>query len=142
MHKLNLGDLDDLDGRDGDYDHLFVHSRAREILDKIKYWCYYRLVPKHMYWLIRPRTLSIGYYDQDTRLLHGMMQCLVEFYEHEFNQNDWDWCESHRIAGNEIKEIYQYWMDRQTDDELDEDQYLKDNEMLHRLIDIRKYMWS
>lgn len=139
-HKLNFGDIE-LD--DSEPTKFMEYSWMRNTYSNIKYWIYHRFVPKHMYWLIRPKTLPIGYYDQDTRILHGAMQCLVDFYEHEYKSNDWDWCELNRHAGNEITEIYQYWVvDRPKLDESDDSLYDTDNEMLHRLIDIRKYMWS
>ena len=48
----------------------------------LKYWIYYRFMPRHQYNKIETK-LEPGYYDVDTRMLHGMFEMLVDFIEVE-----------------------------------------------------------
>jgi hypothetical protein len=125
----------------------------------IKYWFLYRISKRHQYYVIRPTTLHIGYHDQDTRILHSAMQCLVDYVDHEAATIDWTWDEGYQQIRNNMQEIYDYWtihrpeLKHQEDALCDLGQYQEstaiemqidntDDEMLHKLIDIRRYLWS
>lgn len=88
---------------------------------------------------------------KDLVLLHACFQLLTDFVEKEnINETcDWQWDENHRNAKNEIDELYNWWKIRADlesrvimDSIEDEQQYVKDNERLVRLINIRKYLWT
>jgi hypothetical protein len=68
--------------------------------------------PKHKYNTIVPRTLGPGYYDHDTRILHGIMEEVTDFYETGSKHIDWDASSDNHIhAYNELKRVYFWWKD-------------------------------
>lgn len=73
------------------------------------WWIMYRVHPKHHYHIIKPRTLTPGYYDQDTLMVHSVMECLVSYFENESDRVGWDWDEPHSHAYKEMVEIYHWW---------------------------------
>jgi len=68
-----------------------------------------RFVKKH--YLIDIRLPKTGYYDVNTKMLHGMMSLLLDYIEKEdpFNFIDWDWDEEYRDAKKEIIAIKEWW---------------------------------
>jgi hypothetical protein len=57
---------------------------------------------------------------------------------------DWNATEATRHAKKEIEDLYAWWQERKLRDDMtgkDEPGYLQDNEMLHRLIDVRMHLW-
>jgi hypothetical protein len=134
-------------------------------LKNIIYWFKYRFHPKYwQYWLIKPKTLGIGYYDPDTLMLHSCMHLLVEFFEYQLDRSHVEWFhdDDHAHAFKEMKAIYEWWtierveLERKIDNDYsDESKYSYDEthyfsnilhhreqEMLHRLINIRRFMWD
>lgn len=90
-----------------------------------------------------------GYMDPRERLLFGCFAVLKDFVENDMGHNDWQWNEDHQKAAAEIMALYNWWLtDRPAawDDpesyKKDEELYLKDQEMLHRLIAVREYLWT
>jgi len=70
----------------------------------------HRFVKKHQYHVLRPKTLSPGYYDPDTRILHGMMEELRKFYETGANNIEWESDDLHSDAYKEMTAIYDWWV--------------------------------
>ena len=149
------------------YDDIMWDIRYR--YREIKYWLLYRTVSRYKdgHWRVTPKTLNIGYHDQDALILHCSMQCLVDYHDKEMYIVDWTWREDFVSAKKDIEEIYQWWtIDRdiklkeieQLYDESNTSSYRRkeymrvhdieafidktDNDMLHKLIDIRKFLWS
>ena len=96
-------------------------------------------------------SLSGDWCDNDTIMLHACFQLLIDCVENEqllTGHIDWSVDESHANAKKEIEELYQWWNTRKKDsvqnqiDDFNEQQYLKDNAMLIRLINVRKYLWT
>ena len=102
---------------------------------------------------LKIETLKDGWCDKDHILLHACFQLLNDFVEKELLVNnfvDWNADELHRNARKEIEDLYAWWQDRKNDEvmdkslsfDLDREIYLKDNEMLKRMIDVRMFLWT
>lgn len=77
------------------------------------YWnIIYRTIKKHQYHIIRPRTLKPSYCDQDIRILHGVMECFVDFFETSSHKLDWTDTEKTEQVYAEMKEIYDWWTNK------------------------------
>lgn len=105
-------------------------------------------------------TLSRRWSDKDQVLVHAMFTLVEKFVDEEWHglvaQREWlskclenddpvvsRWAESMFPTFNTIQDIYDYWQDRKyKDDYLSEDRYEEDDEMLHKLIDVRGYLWT
>ena len=115
-------------------------------------------------------TLKAGEWcDKDAVLLHAAFQLLVDFVEKEGAGEviDWSWAEDSKKAWDEISSLYKWWkeerparkdpledieLDKATKEEFDkvckESTELEikwdkeDNDNLHRLINIRGYLWT
>ena len=74
------------------------------------YWKFmHTFVPKYRYHVIKPRTLKPNYYDPRTLILHGPMECLVDYYENGMDRVDWEHDEPWITAHKEILAIYKWW---------------------------------
>lgn len=102
-------------------------------------------------YILQIDSLTGDWVDVDIVMLHSCFKLLTDCVEGENLLNchiDWDYDEEHIIAKNEIKELYDWWIERKNNDKLDriEDlekaQYAIDNEMLIRLIKIRHHLWT
>src|SRR5713101_5874894 len=96
-------------------------------------------------------TIHADWCDKDIVMLHACFQLLTDCVEKEelLNGNtDWNFTEEHKNAKKEIKTLYSWWNKRKTKikqertKELDQKQYEEDNEMLIRLIKVRKHLWT
>lgn len=98
--------------------------------------------------LLPINSLGEGWYDKDHVLLHACFQLLTDFVEQEMQGKDypdWNATEESRRARKEIGDLYSWWQERKLRDDLkgrEEPDYLQDNEMLHRLIDVRMHLWT
>ena len=134
--------------------------------NNILYWFRYRFNPKYWgYWMVKPKTLGIGYHDPDVLMLHSCMHILVDFYEYQLSgaHVDWHYDEEHSDAFNEMKAIYEWWTIERVEienkinnaysnetckytyDEINNfsiNLHFKEQEMLKRLIDIRRFLWD
>ncbi len=82
--------------------------------------------------------------DKDMVMLHVCFQLLSDCVEEENlldGHTDWGHTEETRKIKTEIESLYRWWNERKEND-VDEQQYEKDNEMLIRLIKIRKHLWT
>jgi len=58
-------------------------------------------------------------------------------------QIDWKHDEETENAKAEIDFLYTWWLERAVkDDDLETKRYEEDNQMLKKLIDVRKYLWT
>ena len=93
-------------------------------------------------------SLPNAWRDKDEVILHACFQLLKDFIEQEkeiIEAIDWEYDDEQKKAKAEIDFLYDWWMKKSHDEEnLDKlkAQYEEDNEMLKRLIDVRKYLWS
>lgn len=92
-------------------------------------------------------SLSEDWSDKDYVLLHACFQILKDCIEKEalFNHIDWEADKKHKDAKDELEFLYNWWRERivAIDDGMsNESQYDEDNQMLHRLIDIRWALWT
>jgi hypothetical protein len=101
--------------------------------------------------ILKIDSLWEGWCDKDYILLHACFQLLSDFVEQEMLKNnfpDWNADENTRAARKEIETLYEWWTVRKKQDDKgarfqeEYDQYMKDNEMLRRLIDVRMYLWT
>lgn len=104
----------------------------------------------------KPNTLIINtlhgnWCDKDIIMLHACFQLLTDCVEKEqllTGHVSWTHDEEHVNAKKEIEELYNWWLERIRNDkadgvsELAPEQYHLDNEMLIRLINVRKYLWT
>lgn len=83
------------------------------------YWnLIHKYHPKHQYNSIKPRTLKPGYYDCDTRILHCVMEEVMDFFETGCNYPEWrESSDGHMHAYNELERVYRWWSDAWPDRE-------------------------
>jgi len=95
-------------------------------------------------------SLTDQWCDKDYVMLHACFQLLKDCVEKEalFNSDiDWGADVKHRETKAELEALYSWWLARikaESGDNLmdDDDQYHEDNIMLHRLITIRRALWT
>ena len=96
--------------------------------------------------VLKIESLPNGWRDKDDVILHACFQLLKDFVEQEREMIeiiDWESDEETKNAKLEIDFLYNWWMKRvDKEDDLDEKQYEEDNQMLIKLISIRKYLWT
>lgn len=99
--------------------------------------------------VLKIESLPKDWRDKDDVLLHACFQILKDFVEQEnemIEVIDWKASEETIKAKAEIDFLYDWWKQRVKKDKdltlLDEKIYNEDNQMLKRLIDIRKYLWT
>ncbi len=113
------------------------------------YWIKCRLW--HRYNVVVCRPLPPTWCDRDYLLLFAAFQILENFIQQEEGHFHDDVYKLYLDCGeerareeerdwNEIRVLYAWWQERK--DAKYNDDYDKDNEMLHRLINVRKYLWS
>lgn len=88
----------------------FIWSIER--LLKSAYWgVIHRVVPKHRYHVIKPRTLKPGYHNPYSLLLHSSFEILVDFVEHERREGYVDWSATieHREFWEEANKLVYWW---------------------------------
>ncbi len=95
-------------------------------------------------------TLSEGWCDKDTVMLHACFQLLSDCVEKENLLNghiDWGHDSKQKAAKTKIQELYDWWQQRKnsnpgTTDDLEPSTYNEDTEMLTELIKVRQYLWT
>lgn len=95
-------------------------------------------------------SLTDGWCDKDYVMLHACFQLLKDCVEKEnlFIDNiDWDADERHRKTKMELEALYNWWLERlkaeSSDSLMDDDaQYKEDDLMFHRLITVRRALWT
>lgn len=98
--------------------------------------------------ILKIESLPNGWHDKDDVILHACFQLLKDFVEQEneiIEMIDWEHDQETKSAKLEIDFLYNWWMKRFHDEEdLDKikTQYEEDNQMLKRLINVRKYLWT
>ncbi|MDO5637877.1 MAG: hypothetical protein Q4G18_11600 [Myroides sp.] len=96
--------------------------------------------------ILKIETLNDKWLDKDLILLHASFQILSDCIEKEnlFNCHvNWDHDLEHKKAKIEIQNLYNWWNKRKSiSTDLDSNQYEEDNQMLIRLIEYRKYLWT
>ena len=101
---------------------------------------------------MKPDTLKIEtlkgwkWCDRDMLILHACFQLLTDCVEKEKLLNghvDWNRTPEDQEIKAEIETLYNWWKERKKeDDDCESRQYEEDNEMLIRLIKIRKHLWT
>lgn len=94
---------------------------------------------KHLLDLRNRFYTSRGWCDRDHQLLYAAFNILVEFIEQE---KPFDHLERSPEVEAELKALYKWWTVERVDQFGDLEAYEKDNEMLCRLIVVRKYLWT
>lgn len=104
--------------------------------------------------VLKIESLGEGWMDKDALVLHACFQLLSDFIEKEMLPMDkylnWNAAEDTKKARKEIEELYAWWQEWKKEDragnttasEEHTADYLKENEMLKRLIDVRMYLWT
>ena len=117
--------------------------------DTAWYWLRTHTYDRYHILDLRNQFYNWGWQDVSEKLLYANFNLLVEFIEGEepFTVIDWDWDDQRSEIGWEILALYWWWKhDRAVEhaaedadsDELDE----RDQLMLHRLIEVRQYLWT
>ena len=101
---------------------------------------------------LKIRTIKGEWCDKDIVMLHACFQLLTDCIEKENLLNghiDWEQKEEDIQAKKELTSLYEWWKNRsekELEDNLDpiwtKNQYEEDNEMLIKLIKVRKYLWT
>lgn len=96
--------------------------------------------------ILKIKTLNEKWLDKDLILLHASFQILCDCVEKEnlFNCHvNWENDLEHKNAKIEIQNLYNWWNKRKSiSKDLDSNQYEEDNQMLIKLIEYRKYLWT
>jgi hypothetical protein len=98
--------------------------------------------------VLKIESLPDGWRDKDDVILHACFQLLKDFVEQENEMIkiiDWNHDEKAAKAKSEIDFLYDWGINRfheEEDFEKIKDQYDEDNQMLKRLIDVRKHLWT
>ncbi|MCY7374646.1 MAG: hypothetical protein LH472_01580 [Pyrinomonadaceae bacterium] len=96
--------------------------------------------------VLKIESLPNDWKDKSVVILHACFQLLKDFVEKEaaqIAQIDWKHSEEARHTKSEIDFLYNWWLKRANEeDDSGEKQYLEDNQMLVRLIDIRLHLWT
>lgn len=98
--------------------------------------------------LLKIESLSNDWRDKDDIILHACFQLLKDFVEQEKEMIeiiDWNHDKETKNAKSEIDFLYNWWMQRfhyEEDFDNINTQYEEDNQMLKRLINIRKHLWT
>ena len=94
--------------------------------------------------VIKIKTLPRSWIDRDEVLLHASFQILVDYVEGEDPFGVCGWDNSPDIA-KEIKDLYNWWKveRKRTGPPWHWEEWtVEDQQMLHRLIDIREHLWT
>ena len=97
---------------------------------------------------LKIESLPDGWRDKDEVILHACFQLLKDFVEKEkevIEQIDWKHDEETANAKAEIDFLYSWWLERfheEKDFNKINQRYEEENQMLKRLVDVRKYLWS
>jgi len=100
--------------------------------------------------ILHIETINADWCDKDIVMLHACFQLLTDFIEKEVSKDaiDGEFDENVKNARKEMDELYKWWKQRiakEAEGKLEpiykEEQYENDNEMLIRLIKIRRHMW-
>jgi len=83
---------------------------------------------------LRIKSLPTGWTDRDEIMLHACFQILTDCVEKE-NVDTHCSYETHKDFVDEVRFLYQWWLDRKEISDIDD-------EMLLRLIKIRKQLWT
>lgn len=96
--------------------------------------------------VLKIESLPDSWRDKDVIILHACFQLLKDFVQQEREMIeilDWESDEETKTAKLEIDFLYNWWLKRvDKENDLDEKQYEEDNQMLMKLIKIRKYLWT
>ena len=137
-------------------------KRKRAKLRRL-WWAIQRQVHDRWYWLkcwlwhrynvVVCRPLPPTWCDRDYLLVFAAFQILEDYVNKEDTHFHIDVYKTYKESGyeedrareeerdwNEIRVLYGWWQERKTDKYADD--YDQDNEMLHRLINVRKYLWT
>lgn len=97
------------------------------------------------------KSIDGNWCDKDLVLLHACFQILSNCIEEEgllTGHIDWEADDLHSNAKTEINELYSWWLMRKILGKVDavadlnKDQYLEDDKMLIRLINVRQFLWT
>ena len=106
----------------------------------------------HKYNRVVCRSLTPTWHDRDYLMLHCAFQILEDFihierghfyddvYELYLEQGE-EYATQMKLDWDEIRWLYHWWQHRKLD-VCDLDDYEKDTDMLHRLVALRKYLWT
>lgn len=105
-------------------------SYLRRKYFKDPYWrVRHRVDPRHRYHTIRTG-LKPGYWDPDSRILHGVMEMVEEFVEE--NHFNWDHERGHRRAWKVLTEAVAFWKEYNAFWEKDNERWSGDDKEAHR----------
>lgn len=93
---------------------------------------------------LKIESLTQDWRDKDSVMLHACFQLLKDAVEQEhlLTNINWDTSEINIATKKEIEVLYKWWINYQESLAPDESEIKMQNEMLHRLIDIRWALWT
>lgn len=95
--------------------------------------------------ILKIDSLSDGWRDKDSVLLHACFQLLKDCIEKENLLSahiNWEADEKHRLARAELDQLYRWWQCYREPEIPDEVSLKLENEMLARLIAVRWALWT
>lgn len=117
-------------------------GRAQNSVSNGFWWVRHRIDPRHRYHIVRTG-LKPGYHDKDDLMLHACFSLLARFVERECPPGmSWGWDEEHAKAWATILDLYGWWKNRPDRREDLDGADAEDQRQLHRLIDVRPYLWT
>lgn len=129
-------------------------------ITEVKWWILHRFHPKHRYHVHKFHKLKPGWHDVDHKMLHACFDFLVEFVEEEcdglenlktqcdYAVDDEEFYNKVKNNYNIIKELYEWWKSLDEEQLLDLEFNVDKNttdivqEKFHKLIDIRRSLWT
>ncbi len=116
-------------------------------------WYYLSCLFWHRYHVVKCKKLAPTWHDRDEIILHTAFQCLEDFIEKE---EPWEFLATKekmqeaygefdpgRIhSWNEIRDLYMWWADYRTCIFDEEKNRQEEDCNLHRLINVRRYLWT
>lgn len=79
-----------------------------------KWWLTHRFCPYHRYHVIKPKSLSPGYYDTSDRIFHATMDLISDYYDRQkadLGRINWDYDDSYRSDYEQLRKIRDWWRD-------------------------------
>lgn len=125
-----------------------IKSKARYVCGWLSAHTIHR---HHILDLRTPRVYDYGWCDVDGKMLYACFNLLKKFVDEEkpFDVTDWTQDEEHKFAANEIHALYSWWVDdypkllhESATPFQDSELLAKEEEMLVRLVKIRKFLWT
>jgi len=135
---------------------IWFYCRIMKPIKNLFYWIRCHTYNRYHILKLQSPRYKWGWCDAVEQIMIASFTVLVNFVEKEeaFTSHiDWDSDYEHACAKNEMMELYNWWKVERWEEEkeletdcayfaIDEKLKKKDDEMFHRLVNVRHYMWT